>query len=74
MLNNYTDWNKRIYKVSFIMYDLNDMNPVYFDNIYEFLKFHKIKIGTLVYRLNHSFDEVLYIRNDNATYKLYYIQ
>ena len=73
-MNYYSDWNRRIYDVSFVLYDLNDTCPTYFDSIYEFLNIHHIGIGKLVYRLNHSTDNYIYIRFDNATYKLYYIE
>lgn len=73
-MNCYSDWNQRIYKVSFVLYDLYDSCPTYFDNIYEFLNFHHIGIGKLVYRFNHSTDDYVYIRFDNVTYKLYYIE
>lgn len=73
-MNYYSDWNRRIYKVSFVLYDLHDSCPTYFDNIYEFLQFHRTYIGNLISRFNKTRDEYIYIRYDNATYKLYYIE
>lgn len=73
-MNNYTDWNRRIYKVSFVLYDLHDSCPTYFDSIYEFLNLHHFSIKNFVFRLNRTTDNFLYVRFDNATYKLYYIE
>ena len=45
---------KRINEYYFVEYDLNDMNPIYFDNIYELLLTTNLPLKKIVYKMNNS--------------------
>lgn len=52
---------KRINEYYFVEYDLNDMNPIYFDNIYELLLTTNLPLKKIVYKMNNSLNDYFFI-------------
>lgn len=62
---------KRINEYYFVEYDLNDMNPIYFDNIYELLLTTNLPLKKIVYKMNNSLNDYFFISN-NTIRKIYF--
>lgn len=63
---------KKINEYYFVEYDLNDMNPIYFDNIHELLLTTSLPLKKIVYKMNNSLNDYFLISSNNTIRKIYF--